>query len=305
MRNIFCIGETVYDIIFKDGKPVAAKAGGSMLNSALSMGRMKICPHFVSEYGNDEIGNSIDSFLLSNGVDTGSVYRYRDGKTSIAIALLNIKNDATYSFYKHLPEKRLDIVVPEVKSDDIVLFGSFYALNREVRDKLFMFISSAKNAGSTIIYDPNFRRAHLQELTELIPFILENMKMASIVRGSHEDFNMIFNADNLDEAYQHVSPYCSNLIYTKNSEGVYLKSPGNELFIAVPKLAPVSTIGAGDNFNAGLIYGLYKENIYTKDLAKEVNWLKLIQYGIDFASEVCMNYDNYISEEFAEKYMLK
>jgi fructokinase len=300
MRNIFCIGETVYDIIFKEGKPVAAKAGGSMLNSAVSMGRMKLFPSFISEYGTDEIGNEIEKFLTENHVNTRNVFRYHDGKTSIAIAFLNAKNDASYSFYKQLPDKRLHIDFPKIDKNDILLFGSFFAINREIREQLKSIVESAQRAGAIVIYDPNFRKAHQHELSDLMPLIVENMKMASIVRGSNEDFQMIFNAGTIDEAYSHVSKYCSTLLYTANTEGVHLKTQDISLSVPVRKLTPVSTIGAGDNFNAGLIYGFIKEDISAKQTIN-TNWKKLIQYGIDFASEVCMSYDNYISEEFAEK----
>jgi fructokinase len=305
MRNVFCIGETVYDIIFKEGKPVAAKAGGSMLNSSVSMGRMKLIPSFISEYGKDEIGNEIEKFLSTNHVNTRHVFRYENGKTSIAIAFLNAKNDANYSFYKQLPEKRLIIDSPKIEKDDILLFGSFFAINREIRKQLESIVASARHAGAIVIYDPNFRKAHLHELSDLLPLIIENMKMASIVRGSNEDFQMIFNAGTVEEAYSYVSKYCPVLLYTANTKGVHLKAPDIGLSVPVRKLTPVSTIGAGDNFNAGLIYGLLKENIRTNDLTTKFNWQKLLQYGIDFASEVCMSYDNYISEEFAEKYALK
>ncbi len=40
MRKIYGIGETVFDIIFKNGQPQAAKAGGAMLNSTVSLGRI-------------------------------------------------------------------------------------------------------------------------------------------------------------------------------------------------------------------------------------------------------------------------
>ena len=70
MRKIFGIGETVLDIIFKDGQPQAAKAGGSVLNSAVSMGRMGLPVSFISEYGLDDVGELIDNFLNENGVNT-------------------------------------------------------------------------------------------------------------------------------------------------------------------------------------------------------------------------------------------
>ncbi len=69
------------------------------------------------------------------------------------------------------------------------------------------------------------------------------------------------------------------------------------------KIQPVSTIGAGDNFNAGMIAAIYKTGIKRDQLAVmgEDLWSKVISSGVDFASDVCMSYENYISEEFAEK----
>ena len=304
MRKIYCIGETVYDIIFKNGHPVAAKAGGSMLNSTVSMGRMKLPVNYISEYGQDDIGNEINQFLINSNVNTSKVYKYTEGKTSIAIAFLNEQNDARYSFYKQLPEKRMDIKFPVVKDNDIVLFGSFYSINKEIRNEVKSFVEQAKKAGAIIVYDPNFRKAHLHELDTLKPFILENMELASLVRGSHEDFQMIFNTDNLTDSYSQVSKYCKNLIYTVNSKGIQLKTAKSELLVTVPQLKPLSTIGAGDNFNAGLIYGMFKEKITLPQFSNLTNeiWKKLIQHGIAFASEVCMSYDNYISIEFTKQY---
>jgi fructokinase len=304
MKHIYCLGETVYDIIFKDGQPVAAKAGGSMLNSTVSLGRLGLPVSFISEYANDQIGTNIDNFLKSSGVNTSYVYRYSDGKSSIAIAFLDKKNDALYSFYKQMPQQRLNIRFPTINKDDIVLFGSFYALNKEIRETVVSFISEAKKAGAIIIYDPNFRKAHLYELSDLLPYIIENMQMATIVRGSNEDFQMIFNANTLGESYKFMSKYCSFLIYTQNAEGVMFKSTDNELFIKTPVIEPVSTIGAGDNFNAGLIYGLYKNDVQLQDIAgiQPSLWNELIQHGIKLASEVCLSYDNYISSGFAWSY---
>jgi fructokinase len=303
MRKIYCLGETVYDIIFKNSIPIAAKAGGSMLNSSVSMGKMDLPTYFISEYGTDGIGNEIDLFLKSCNVNTQYVYRYMKGKTSIAIAFLNEQNNAQYTFYKELPEKRLDIKFPATDEGDVVLFGSFYGINKEIRKQILEFIKNAKKAGSLIIYDPNFRTAHLHELKELLPMIIENIKIASIVRASDEDFQMICDANNFEDAYNFVSQYCPLLIYTKNANGVNFRSYNFKLFFEVPKLEPLSTIGAGDNFNAGLIYGLVKEKIYLQNLqsANAQIWQRIVGNGISFASDVCMSYNNYISDNFALK----
>ena len=71
-------------------------------------------------------------------------------------------------------------------------------------------------------------------------------------------------------------------------------------------ITPVSTIGAGDNFSAGLIYGLLHEGITLEDLdnLNESSWDRIIGYGCAFAKEVCLSYDNSISREFAASYKI-
>jgi fructokinase len=99
---------------------------------------------------------------------------------------------------------------------------------------------------------------------------------------------------------------CSNLLYTSSSNGVFLRTLLNKLTFPVRKIIPVSTIGAGDNFNAGILYGLYSEKIGRNQLnhLSDDHWKVLLNFAVEFASEVCMSYDNYISEPFATKYTI-
>jgi len=303
MRKIYGIGETVFDIIFKNGQPQAAKPGGAMLNSIVSLGRVGQPVHFISEYAGDDVGGLIDSFLHSNGVDTSFVHHYRDGKTKLALAFLNERNDATYTFYEKYSEKRLDIELPGIAGNDILLCGSIYAITDEIRDKFRSLVGAAYRNGAIVIYDPNFRSAHRHELDRLKPLIVENMSMASLVRGSDEDFSNIFGAMNPDEAWDAVKNYCKCLVYTANAEGVYVRTGKFSGRFPVKKLTPVSTIGAGDNFNAGMMAAIYINEIKKDQLEimGEEMWSKVVSMGVDFASEVCMSYDNYISEEFAQR----
>ena len=307
MRRIYGIGETVLDIIFKDGQPQAAKAGGSVLNSVVSMGRMDLPVSFISEYGQDDVGDLIDNFLKDNGVDTSSVHRFVDGNTSLALAFLDEKNDAHYTFYKDFPEKRLDINFPVIEKDDIVQCGSFYAIWSEIREKFRKFIMAARAKGALILYDPNFRKTHLSELDILKPLIIENMKLASLLRGSDEDFKNIFGAENIDEAWEVAKEYCKCLVYTVNVEGVYVRTKTFSGKFPVHKITPVSTIGAGDNFNAGMLTAIYNNSLKREQLENigEKDWSKIITSAVDFATHVCLSYENYISKEFAKEYKIR
>lgn len=303
MQRIITLGETVLDIIFRNGEPKAARPGGAMLNTSITLGRLGLPVTFISEYGKDEIGNHVDAFLRNNGVDTSSVFRFSEGKTAIALAFLDEQMNASYSFYKDYPAERLQTILPDIRKDDLFAFGSFFAITKEIHRPLSRMIQQAKDRKTIIYYDPNFRKAHVNELDLLRPILMENFRNAMIVRGSHEDFQYIFGATTAEEAFDAIGRDNLILIYTQSAEGVTLMTPSFKKHFNVPALIPVSTIGAGDTFNAGILYGLVK-NIVGYDAILKVQediWSSVIETAIVFASEVCLSYDNYISNEMAEK----
>ena len=304
MSRVIGIGETILDVLFKDNQPKAAVPGGSVFNGIISLGRAGANVTFISEVGGDKVGNIILDFMKENGVGTDNVMVYPDRKSPVSLAFLNEKNDAEYIFYKDYPNLRLDAEMPEVTGDDIIMFGSYYAITPQLRDKVKELLDRARKAGAIIYYDVNFRKSHAHEAIKLMPIILENFEYADIVRGSNEDFGFMFGMTDSDKVYQHkVSFYCPRFICTNGGEGLCLRTASLKKDYPVAPLQTVSTIGAGDNFNAGLVFGLLKNRIRRADLDEltEADWDKIIASGMSFSKEVCTSLDNYISKEFAEK----
>ncbi|MFO7615719.1 MAG: PfkB family carbohydrate kinase [Bacteroidales bacterium] len=300
--RIFGLGETVLDLIMRDLEPVAARPGGSMLNGMVSLGRAGLPARFISEYGRDQAGELIDRFLRESGVNTSNVYRYSGGKTALALAFLDERNDAHYTFHRDFPDKRLDIRLPEVGPSDILLYGSYYAIAPEIRGIVGSFIERTCRNGACLVYDPNFRRAHLHEIDRLKPSIIENLQRATLVKGSDEDFRNIFGTTGPDEAWEAVRSLCPNLVYSANTGGVFVRTPSFSSHYPVPEITPVSTIGAGDNFTAGMIVELFRivqdqQTVQVERLGQP-EWDRIIGMGIRFATEVCLSYENSVSREF-------
>lgn len=305
MRKVVGIGETILDIVFRGGQPSVAVPGGSVFNGIVSLGRMGVNVNFISETGNDRVGNTILQFMRENHVPIEHVNVFPDGKSPVSLAFLNEQNDAEYIFYKDYPKQRLDVVYPVLQEDDIVMVGSYYALNPVLRDKILELLDQAREKKAIIYYDPNFRSSHKDEAMKLAPTIIENLEYADIVRGSAEDFFYMYGMRDADRIYKDkIKFYCPRFICTAGSDSISLRSNTVSKEYPVEPLEAVSTIGAGDNFNAGLIYGLLKYDVRYRDLdnLSEAIWDKVIQCAKDFAAEVCRSYNNSVSLDFARSY---
>lgn len=305
MRKVIGIGETILDILFRDGQPQAAVPGGSVYNAVISLGRMGQNVTFISETGNDRVGEMILANMRENGVDTANVNVFPEGKSPVSLAFLNERNDAEYIFYKDYPRQRLEVNMPEISSDDIIMIGSYFAITPVLRDKVKELLDRARDAGAIIYYDVNFRSTHANEAIKLMPTIIENFEYADILRGSTEDFQNMFRQPDADKVYSnHVGFYCSNFICTDADGDVRLRTKYVCKDYPVTPLKAVSTIGAGDNFNAGVVYGLLKYRVRRADLAEltEADWDAIIRCGMDFSADVCKSVSNSVSKEFAESY---
>ena len=309
MRKIIGVGETVFDILFKEDQPVSAKPGGSVYNALISLGRLGLEPIFISEIGNDRIGMIIKDFLDKNNVKTEYIYAFDKGKTPLALAFLDEKQNADYLFYKDYPHDRLDYIMPDIQADDILIIGSYFALNPVLHDKLVDLLDLAKTRKAIIYYDVNFRKSHINDVRHLMPTILDNFEYADIIKGSDEDFLNIYGETGAEQIYNdHVAFYSKNFIYTLGENGAHVFGEKFSKTYSGNKITPVSTVGAGDNFNAGIIYGLIKENITLEDLKNGIpsaRWDNIARYAIDFSSYVCTTPENYITPEYAQKYTQK
>lgn len=303
MRKVIGIGETVLDIIFKNEQPIGAVPGGSVFNGIISLGRAGANASFISEAGNDRVGQNIINFLKENNVDSKDIYVYPESKSPISLAFLDKNNDAEYLFYKDHSHDQLDFVYPEVNADDIVMFGSFYAVNPVIRPQVLGFLDHARSHGAILYYDVNFRPSHKNDVMKITPNLLENLEYADFVRGSVDDFKVLYGKEDPDKIYSaEVSFYCKNFICTNGTKNVELRAARNiKKSFPVIETNVVSTIGAGDNFNAGFVYGLLRYGITREALERGIPariWDKIIHWAQLFSANCCQTISNSVSKEF-------
>lgn len=295
--RIFTYGETVLDILFKNGQAFSSTPGGAMLNTAVSLGRIGEEVFLISEAGDDLCGGFITDFLKQNNVKTDFFAIRNDIKTALAIASLDENNEAAYNFYisKQPPTNRK---IPDFSVGDLLLFGSFYSLREENRENVARIVTAAKKAGALIVYDPNIRTAHCPLSQREQANLLENIAWADIVRASDEDIWNVFDIQNGREAFARLKEFgAKNLFYTSGRDGVWFFNKTSEIFSPSKSIVPVSTIGAGDTFNAGILTGIAR-NIKTGESLKDFlseNAPKIMELAVEMATETCLSMENYVA----------
>lgn len=313
MRKIIGIGETILDIIFRkdangEWQPQKSVAGGSTFNSIITLGRLGMNTALVTELGDDQVGKEIIEFMHKYNISTNyiDIYNSKDGKTPISLAFLDENNNANYTFYHQFPADRLNVVMPLINEGDIVIFGSYFSVNPVLRHRIIEILEFAKTRKAIVYYDPNFRKAHAHKAMMLMPSIIENLEYANIVRGSDEDFETLYKLNDPEKIYiDKIKFYCPNFIYTRGGQGIeFYCEQGHRHFDAPSIGKPISTIGAGDTFNAGIIFGLIRQNVTLDNLNKLTldEWAPILQYALNFSSQVCMSHENYLPEEIAAQY---
>lgn len=290
-KRVIGIGETVLDILFKNDQPLKAVPGGSTFNSIVSLGRAGVDCAMVTEVGGDHVGDIICNFLVDNGVSAEYVCRHEQNKSHVTLAFLDEHNDAQYQFYKDHASVWLDGKLPEIVKDDVVLFGSFFAINPAIRPVVGDLLRSACNAGAWLYYDVNFRKNHIADLPEVMPNIEKNMRPADVVRGSMEDFGYLFGLQDGDAIYERVSYYCQTLILTDGARTIRVYTPEGCETYPVQAIETVSTVGAGDNFNAGYIYAMLQ------GMDEQAKRIEMAQH---WSQDVCRQIGNNISDELAD-----
>ena len=291
-RRVIGIGETVLDILFKNDQPQKAVPGGSTFNSIVSLGRAGVPCVMVTEVGGDHIGDMICRFLEENGVSSQYVCRHEGTKSHITLAFLDEHNDAQYTFYKDHASVALNGLLPHIQADDVVLFGSYFAINPVIRPQVSSLLHEARERGAWLYYDINFRKTHVPEIPLLMANIEENMRLTDIVRGSIDDFRYLYGLSDADAIYERVSRFCTTLIVTDGARQIRIYTPlGCETYPVQP-IETVSTVGAGDNFNAGYIYAMLQGmNDQSARIAMAQRW----------SQDVCRQIGNNISDELVAR----
>ena len=306
MRKIITIGESILDTVYHNHQPVSAFVGGRVSNTAAALGDLGLPVSMVSECCTDKVGDWVVDFFEKHNVDTKSIDRYTDGSTPFAAIFKEDGEQDMIVNYGEYPATRFNVIWPRIDEDDIVLFGSYYAIDQPQRERLYDLLSYAAERKAILIYLPGFQHGTQFNLTKVMPSILENFEVSNIVIDHANDINTMFPNQDSDKVYNnhikfygptylHITPGTSATIYkgVDKTEVPFSCESDNHL-------------GWQAGFIAGVIHQLIARDIKHGDIEfmESGVWSEVVTNAFDFAANCAEGDSNAMSDEFAQAHKI-
>jgi fructokinase len=262
---IVLTGEILVDMIRQSDptsspRHYAGVLGGSVLNSASVLARTGLPTRFVGELGNDKLGDWGLAQIRGRGIDADPIVQHPT-PTMLAMVELDEARNASYSFYQTHRESTFDPKPEALDKAHWFHFGSIFAFEDRVAFGITSLLEAAHQQGVAVSFDPNLRQAPdrvlMRRLRSYMPFV-------SVLKASLDDAQLLFPeaARTPQVLLEKLASYGAPLtVMTLGEGGAIAHLHGR--FVQVPgiKVRVADTIGAGDTFTAGLIYGLSKRGI--------------------------------------------
>ncbi len=304
MRKIITIGESLLDTIYHGNQPSRSFVGGRIANTAAILGTMGLPVAMVSECCDDRVGDIIIDYLTRHHVDVTSIDRYTSGATAMSIIFDNggKETPVNYGIY---PDQRFDVVWPRIDENDILLFGSLYAITEPQRKALFELVNYAVERKAIIIYLPGFQHGINFHIAHVMPAILENLEVSDLVIAHERDLRDVFPGETAQQAYtNHVEFYCNNYLHIHPDLSVTRFDKGGKTMphpaIGLPTR---HMLGWQAGFTAGVIYGLLKNEVTRANIHQlpRATWTDIVTSAQAIAA-ASANPDHCIDEALAARY---
>lgn len=269
---ILCCGEALMDLIPKtDAGPAQALVGGSVLNTAVALGRLGASVGLLTGLSSDEYGQQIEAHLRESHVNTGFCVR-SDRPTTLAVVSFP-DGQPSYEFRDEGSALRMLTAadLPAIP-DDIaaMVFGGISLIPAPVADTLAEACVTRPDT-SLALLDANVRPGFIDDPDTYKSRLSRMLATAEIVKVSDEDLEWLL-PDAKDPIATLLTMGPEIVLLTRGAEGsAAYRASGLAAEADAQKVDVVDTVGAGDTFNAGFLKSLADQGLLSKDGLKQAD----------------------------------
>ncbi|MFN8377545.1 MAG: carbohydrate kinase family protein [Anaerolineae bacterium] len=264
MKRVVTLGDLVMDLIAPVSLPILPgqhqetgrlqpQPGGGC-NFLIHAARLGLPVSCAGVVGDDPFGVELAHILRSEGVDTSPIFVAPGSTTTVVLDLIDQVQKA-HTFIGHAAEGEPMPVTPLVESlireAGAVFFQGYTLLEVQMQQPIPRMLQIATEAHVPVYYDVGPPSGYARP--EQLELVLEH---TDVLMMTEDEIPLIADEREGEEAYAWLFGQGVELLIVKRGPlGCLLVTPeGRESVPAYP-VEVADTVGAGDCFNAGFLYG--------------------------------------------------
>lgn len=215
----------------------------------------------LTRLGTDPFSARMRDFLARNGLDTE--YVGTDEKRSVGLYAIELSpgGERRFSYWRSASAGRgladdTAALKNAIDAADLVYFSgiTLAILPPDGRQNLIDTARAAKARGKIVVFDPNIRLALWEDRETMRRWLREGIAAASIGLPSFDDDAALWDDASPEDCLRRWLEAGCGEVAVKNGGGdIVVGMPDKVETIAVERIRPVDTTGAGDAFNAGYL----------------------------------------------------
>ncbi len=238
------------------------RSAGQAFNTAMALAALGETPCLVSNAGDDDVGRQILRDMESMGLGTDLVRIEPSTPTGLSIALLNSARDRAFvTHLGHLHHFTAGTVLAawsSIAACRFFLFCGYGNLPAMRGESSVGLLKQARNAGLVTVLDTGWdpdgwttgAREEVWAMLEETDIFIPNLEEARALTGQD---------DPAAAAAQLRSRGAGTIIVKLGPEGALCLTAAGTTHMPAIETQVADTVGAGDSFNAGVLYGLARD----------------------------------------------
>jgi 5-dehydro-2-deoxygluconokinase len=264
--DVVILGRIGYDLYSEElGVPLAEARtfsrylGGSSANMAVGLSRLGARVGMVACLGTERLSDFLVGFLEKEGVDTARVQRREGVLPSLAITEVSPPSSFPQVFYRN---NAADIQLRCGEEDfayceraRMLITNGTSLCASPSRESTYRALERAKAAGCRVVIDVDYRAMSWASAEEAGLAIRLALPFADVLIGNQLELMLTAGVNNLEEAVRRLRRV-PLLVSKLGDEGTRVFGEGEPVFLPPYEVEVCTTIGAGDGFASGFLYGL-------------------------------------------------
>ncbi|HKW99454.1 MAG TPA: 5-dehydro-2-deoxygluconokinase [Bryobacteraceae bacterium] len=238
--------------------------GGSSANMAVGLARLGASVGIIACLGNDSLSEFLTGFLAKEKVDTSHVKTAPGYLPSLCLTEVSPPDRFPQVFYRRDPvDTRLEVHEGDltyIASSHMFVTNGTSLCASPSRESTYRALEHAHRAGCRVVLDVDYRAMSWTSPAEAGLAVRLALPFVDVLIGNEPELELVAGACNLDEAIEKLrQARISTLVSKLGHKGTRVWTGVESIFLEPYSVNVVSTIGAGDGFASGFLYGLLKD----------------------------------------------